>query len=159
MALADTILLNKTDLVDEAGLARAEAAVDRANPEARLLRSVRCDVALSEVLDRGAFDMARMEVAAAGRDHGPHEHFEIDCVSIRLHRPLERSRLLPWLQQLVIERGADLLRAKGIVELGRIGPALRVPGRAHDDGHRRVAALGRGPAREPPRLHRPRPRR
>ncbi len=116
VALADTILLNKTDLVDAAGLARAEAAVDRANPEALLLRSVRCEVALSELLDRGAFDTARIEVAASGHQREHHES-GIDCVSVRLHRPLERSRLLPWLQQLVIERGADLLRAKGIVEL------------------------------------------
>ena len=54
VALADTILLNKTDLVDEAGLAAAEAAIGRANPEARLLRSVRCTVPLAEILDRGA---------------------------------------------------------------------------------------------------------
>lgn len=38
-------------------------------------------------------------------------------MSLRLDQPLERSRLLAWLQQLVTERGADLLRAKGIVDL------------------------------------------
>ncbi len=116
VALADTVLLNKADLVDAAGLADAEAAINRANPEARLLRGVRCDVPLSDVLDRGAFDLARMDVAAGGHAHHGHDH-TIDCVSLRLDRPLERTRLLAWLQQLVIERGADLLRAKGIVDL------------------------------------------
>ena len=116
LALADTVLLNKADLVDAAGLADAEAAIGRANPEARLLRSVRCDVPLSDILDRGAFDLARMDVAADAHAHHGHDH-EIDCVSLRLDRPLERTRLLAWLQQLVIERGADLLRAKGIVDL------------------------------------------
>ena len=121
IALADTILLNKTDLVDAEGLAGAEAAVGRINREARLLRSVRCDVPLAEVLDRGAFDLARMDVGAPeGRREPRRDHVHdagIGCVSIRLDRPLERTRLLAWLQQLVIERGADLLRAKGIVEL------------------------------------------
>ncbi len=118
VALADTILLNKADLVDAAGLAGAEAAINRANPEARLLRGVRCDVPLSDVLDRGAFDLARMDVAGDGHAHHHHHHdHAIDCVSLRLDRPLERTRLLAWLQQLVIERGADLLRAKGIVDL------------------------------------------
>ena len=116
LAMADTVLLNKTDLVDAAGLADAEATVGRANPEARLLRGVRCDVPLGDVLDRGAFDLARMDVAADGHAHHGHSH-AIDCVSLRLDRPLERTRLLAWLQQLVIERGADLLRAKGIVDL------------------------------------------
>lgn len=116
LALADTVLLNKTDLVDAAGLADAEAAIGRANPEARLLRGIRCHVPLSDVLDRGAFDLTRMDVAADGHAHHDHDH-SIDCVSLRLDRPLERTRLLAWLQQLVIERGADLLRAKGIVDL------------------------------------------
>jgi len=118
VALADTILLNKTDLVDAAVLAVAEAAIDRANPTARLLRGVRCDVPLDLVLNRGAFDLTRLDVS--GGDHAHHhEHHDntIDCVSLRLDRPLERSRLLAWLQQLVTERGADLLRAKGIVDL------------------------------------------
>jgi len=114
VAMADTILLNKTDLVDTAGLAAAETTVNRANPQARLLHSVRCDVALDSVMDRGAFDLSRLQVEA--HDHAHHDH-EIECVSVRLDRPLERSRLLAWLQQLVIERGADLLRAKGIVDL------------------------------------------
>ena len=36
-------------------------------------------------------------------------------VSLSFVQPLERSRFMPWLQRLVTERGADLLRAKGIV--------------------------------------------
>ena len=118
VALADTILLNKTDLVDAAVLAEAEAAIDRANPTARLLRSVRGDVPLDLVLNRGAFDLARL--AISGSDHAQHHERHdstIDSVSLRFDRPLERSRLLAWLQQLVTERGADLLRAKGIVDL------------------------------------------
>ncbi len=117
VALADTILLNKTDLVDAAGLADAEAAIGHANPQARLLRSVRCDVPLDAILDRGAFDLARLDISSDGHEHHHHHDHAIDCVSLRLDRPLERSRLLAWLQQLVIERGADLLRAKGIVDL------------------------------------------
>ncbi len=47
---------------------------------------------------------------------GRHSH-GIDCVSLRVDKPLERSRFLSWLQQLVVEQGQDLLRAKGIVDL------------------------------------------
>jgi G3E family GTPase len=121
VTLADTILLNKTDLVDAAGLRDAEATVGRSNPQARLLHTVRCDVALDAILDRGAFDLPH---AGDGHEQRRHTHHDpgyhdpgVDCVSLRLDRPLERSRLLAWLQQLVIERGADLLRAKGIVDL------------------------------------------
>jgi len=116
IAMADTVVLNKTDLVDAAELAAAEAAIERANPEARLLRAVRGNVPLDAVLNRGAFDLSRLEISGAEHHHVHHDD-GIDCVTLRLDRPLDRSRLLAWLQQLVIERGADLLRAKGIVDL------------------------------------------
>ena len=124
VALADTILLNKIDMVDAAGLEAAQAAIRRANPSARLLACVRAGVALEMVMDRGAFDLARVEIEAAaaaashahGADHARHQD-GIDCVAIRLDRPLERSRVMAWLQRLVVEQGQHLLRAKGIVEL------------------------------------------
>lgn len=116
IAMADTILLNKIDLASAGRLQDAEAAIERINPHARLLRSVRCDVPLDEVLNRGAFDLSRLAITGKGRfqaDHGD----TIDCVSLRLDQPLEQSRLLAWLRQLVMERGQDLLRAKGIVDI------------------------------------------
>jgi G3E family GTPase len=120
VALADTILLNKTDLVDAAGLASAEGAVKRANPSARLLYGVRAAVTLDAVMDRGSFDLGRLDMTIADDDHG-HAHGrhgeDIDCVSIQLGRPLDRSRFMAWLQRLVAEQGQDLLRAKGIVDL------------------------------------------
>jgi len=163
VALADTIVLNKTDLVDAAGLRDAEAALARANPQARLLRGVRCGVKLDAVLGRGSFDLARLEVLGDGdaHHHGRHGHAAahdpaIDSVSLRLDRPLERSRLLAWLQQLVIERGADLLRAKGIVDLAgsdrrfvfqgvhmMMDTDLAQPWRAHEARESRMVFIGR----------------
>jgi G3E family GTPase len=133
LAQADTVVLNKTELVDETTLASVEAAIRAINPTAELLRSVRCAVPLAALLDRGAFDLKRLHLAASADDGGeaPREkrpyrfvpvalgrHSQgIDCVSLRIDKPLERSRFLPWLQQLIIEQGQDLLRAKGIVDL------------------------------------------
>ncbi len=123
VALADTVLINKTDLVDAEGLAAAEAAVRRANPPVRLLRSERAAIPLSEVLDRGGYDMSRLDLGdiTPGAHHHDDHHArhteDIQCVSLRLDRPLERTRFMAWLQRLVIEQGADLLRAKGIVDV------------------------------------------
>ena len=160
LALADTVLLNKTDLVDAAGLAEVEAIVGRANPEARLLRGIRCDVPLKDVLDRGAFDLARVDVVTDSHAHHDHDH-SIDCVSLRLDRSLERTRLLAWLQQLVIERGADLLRAKGIVDLAgadrrfvfqgvhmMMDTDLAQPWQAGEARESRLVFIGRGLDRE-----------
>jgi G3E family GTPase len=128
LAQADIVLLNKTDLVDANGLAAVETAIRGINPTAELRHSVRCAVPLDSLLDRGAFDLKRLHLSNSSEDAderpfrhisidpGRHSH-GIDCVSLRVEKPLERSRFLSWLQQLVVEQGQDLLRAKGIVDL------------------------------------------
>jgi G3E family GTPase len=139
LAQADIVLVNKIDLIDAAGLAAVQDAVRRLNPTAEWLSSVRCEIPLAALLDRGAFDLKRLRLtaspgetndgscaertyryvplgagAAARQAHHTHG---IDSVSLRVERPLERTRFLSWLQQLVVEQGQDLLRAKGIVDL------------------------------------------
>jgi G3E family GTPase len=132
LAQADIVLLNKTDLVDATGLTSVEAAIRDINPTAQMLHSVRCAVPLDALLDRGAFDLKRLQLgvqedaASESPDERPFRRISvapgrhghgIDCVSLRVEGPLERSRFLSWLQQLVVEQGRDLLRAKGIVDV------------------------------------------
>ena len=138
LAQADIVLVNKIDLVDAATLASVRDAVRRINPTAEWLTSVRCEIPLAALLDRGAFDLKRLQLVAPGESsaaprgewtcravplragaavrQGRHSH-GIDSVSLRVGRPLERTRFLAWLQQLVAEQGQDLMRAKGIVDL------------------------------------------
>src|SRR5919107_512602 len=85
IAFADVIVLNKTDLVSKAELAEVEARIRAINPYAKLHRTERCKVALSDVLERGAFDLDRiLELepefldAGDGHDHHGHEHHEHD---------------------------------------------------------------------------------
>jgi G3E family GTPase len=126
LAQADLVLINKTDLADAPAVAAAEAVVQRLNPSCDVIYTSHCGIALDEVLERGAFDLSRLRVTTrrAGGGLGPlgnplvspGQHSpDIECVALTLKRPLERSRFLPWLQRLVLEQGAQLLRAKGIV--------------------------------------------
>jgi G3E family GTPase len=82
IAFADVILLNKTDLVDEADLQEVEARIRGINPYARLHRTTRSQIALDEVLDRKAFDLDRildiepdfLHGDAHDHDHHSHDH-------------------------------------------------------------------------------------
>ncbi len=129
LAQADLVLLNKADLADAATLAQAQCDVQRINPTAELRQTVHGDIAIEHLLDRGAFDIARLRMPAARlgaapvglRSHayapvaaGRHGH-GVASVSLSFTQPFERSRFLHWLQRLIAERGAELLRAKGIV--------------------------------------------
>jgi len=77
IAFADVILLNKTDLVTPEELGEVEARIRGINPYAKLHKTQRSQIALSEVLDRNAFDLDRiLDIEPAfleGEDHD-HDH-------------------------------------------------------------------------------------
>jgi G3E family GTPase len=59
IGFADVLLLNKTDLVSEAELARTEQELRGINGTARIVRTHRAELPLAQVLDLGAFDLER----------------------------------------------------------------------------------------------------
>ncbi|MDE2378681.1 GTP-binding protein [Bradyrhizobium sp.] len=139
IAFADVIVLNKTDLVSKPELAEVEARIRGINPYARLHRTERCQVALVDVLDRGAFDLDRiLEIEPSfleaddhdhhhhGHDHHHHDHDhghglkhyhdeDMQSLALRSDKPLDPSRFMPWLQNLVQTEGQKILRSKGIL--------------------------------------------
>src|ERR1700692_4049657 len=133
IAFADVIVLNKTDLVTKAELAEVEARIRGINPYAKLHRTERCQVALSDVLERGAFDLDRIleiepEFLEGGDDqdhhanHHDHSHGlkhyhdeDMQSLSLRSDKPLDPTKFMPWLQNLVASEGQKILRSKGIL--------------------------------------------
>ncbi len=137
IAFADVIILNKIDLVTAAELAEVEARIRAINPYARLHKATKCDVSISEVLERRAFDLDRIldiepeflhvddhDHHEHGHDHGHHHHGlkhfhdeEMQSVSARLDGDLDPNKFMPWINQLTQEQGPKILRCKGIVSL------------------------------------------
>lgn len=118
VAFADVILLNKADLVDAAGLDAVERQIRAINPSAEIHRTQHCAVPLETVLDRKAFDLARIiEVEPEFLEEGHHHHHsdEIQSVSARLPGPVDPNKFMPWISDLTQVQGPDILRCKGIV--------------------------------------------
>jgi G3E family GTPase len=142
IAFADVILLNKTDLVDEAGLKEIEARIRGINPYAKLHRTQRSQIALDAVLGQNAFDLDRIldiepqfleaeddhdhhhdHDHGDGHDHHHHDHGglkhyhdeEMQSLSFKTDKPLSADKFFPWMQQLVAEDGPSILRCKGIL--------------------------------------------
>ena len=75
IAFADVILLNKTDLVSAEELKTVEAKIRSINAYAKLHHTTKCDIALDQVMARGAFDLERIleiEPEFLGEDHHHH---------------------------------------------------------------------------------------
>ncbi|MDX2203371.1 MAG: GTP-binding protein [Hyphomicrobiaceae bacterium] len=120
IALADVILLNKTDLVSPAELADVERRIRAINPYARLHRTERSRIDLDEVLGRNAFDFARiLTIEPDFLEQGHHHHHSEDVASVSLvsDHPLDADKLFKWLQYMLQSQGADILRLKGILDM------------------------------------------
>jgi G3E family GTPase len=141
IAFADVIILNKTDLVSPDELAEVEGRIRAINPYAKLHKTQRCQVPLSEVLGRNAFDLDRIldlepEFLEAGDDHDHehgHEHAhareqahahgglkhyhdeDMQSLSLSSEKPLDSDKFFPWVQELVQKDGPNILRCKGIL--------------------------------------------
>ena len=117
IAFADVIILNKTDLVDEPTLLALEEQIRGINRFVRLHRAVRGNVALTDVLDQGGFDLSRaLEVAPDFLEEENHSHNEdVTSLSFELAEPLDQAKFQAWIGALLQEQGGDILRSKGIL--------------------------------------------
>jgi G3E family GTPase len=118
VAFADVIVLNKTDLVTPEELAVVEDRIRSINRSARILHAEKANVPLSELLDRGSFDLDRileMEPDFLTGDDD-HEHDDgVTSISLTADAPLNVERFNEWIGTVLMERGQDLLRTKGIL--------------------------------------------
>lgn len=141
VAFADLIVLSKTDLVTPAAVAAVTARLRSANPGATVVTADRGVLPVETLLNRGAFDLARIEelltVAEArgplhdhhgDHDHDHHDHHHDDhdhsygpagimTVTLRADRALDTGLLLDWLTGHLASHGADVLRLKGILSI------------------------------------------
>ena len=117
IAFADVIVLNKLDLVSGDELEAVEGRIREINRFARIHRATRSDVAVTEILDIGAFDLARiLDVDPAFLEAESHSHSEgVNSVSFEVLRDVDPHKFQQWMGTLLQEKGQDLLRTKGIL--------------------------------------------
>jgi G3E family GTPase len=117
VAFADVIVLNKLDLVTAEELAEVEKRIGDINRFAKIHRTTRSDVPVTDILDIGAFDLARIQAFDPDflevDDHGHSEG--LNSVSFEVSRPIDEHKFQQWIGTLLQEKGQDLLRTKGIL--------------------------------------------
>ncbi len=112
-ALADLLVLNKSDLVDGTQSAALRKDLARLNPAAPVLEAVRGQIPLEVLLAPGS----RRGVSELPAEH-EHEHFHgIGSVALRSERPLDELKARLWLDGAVRLLGPRLIRFKGFLHL------------------------------------------
>lgn len=120
VAFADIILLNKTDLVDADTLSIVKSKIHALNKMAKVIETVQSSVPLDDVLNRQAFDLSRVLEFEPGLldEEDDHEHDEdIISISLKTDLAIEPEKFSEWIRGFIMERGTDILRTKGILNL------------------------------------------
>lgn len=142
-AVADRLVLTKTDLAEDDGIAVLRRRLAALNPSAPLLDAAAGEARPARLFDAGLYnpetkslDVRRWlreetyaDDSGGSHDHdhdhghGAHEHDvnrhddQIRAFCVRLDEPLAWRSLATWLEMLTAYRGPDLLRVKGILHV------------------------------------------
>ena len=119
VAFADVIVINKIDLIDQPALQQLKLQIRALNPTASITTASHSRVAADSLLGVRRFSLpALLELEPDLLDENAHDH-EHD-VSIQSCALIETGALDPdrfnrWINQLVQERGQQLMRMKGVL--------------------------------------------
>lgn len=149
-ATADVLVLTKTDLAPPERVTRE---VERLNPAGEIVIAVHGDVMPGMLFERPPHDPRA--AAREARHHHPHED-DVSAVSLVWDEPLDWMGVGVWLTMLLHARGEDVLRIKGLLDVGGEGPLvincvqhvvhppLHLEGWPVDDRRSRLVFIGRG---------------
>jgi len=119
IAFADRILVNKTDLVSEEEVVVVESHLRSINASASLVRTHMSKVDLDWILNVGAFNLERvLEVEPTFLEDSEHLHDQsITSVGIEQEGQVDVAKINNWLGWLLGEKGTDIFRMKGILNV------------------------------------------
>jgi G3E family GTPase len=153
-AVADTLLVTKADAAAPAVVAALEARLRALNPIAPIRRVAFGAIAPDDLLRARARELPAA-VLAREHDHSRHAD-DVRAFTLVLDEPLDWDAFAVWLTMLLHSRGLDVLRVKGLLDVGEPGPVV-LDGVQHvvhrprhldawpDDDHRsRIVFITRG---------------
>lgn len=155
-AVADRLVLTKTDLATAGQRTALEARLRALNPAAPLLPVAHGAVAAGQLFDAGLYnpaekspDVARWlkeeaySQAQTGHQHHDHGHHHDHAHDVNRHddhirafcliheRPIAWDKFVNWIEMLITMRGADLLRIKGILNVAGSDAPVAIHGIQH----------------------------
>ncbi len=118
IAMADFLLLNKTDLVDEAHLDRTETKLRELNPHATIFRTDQSQVNLKEMLDMHAFDLDQKLAVDPDflNELQTRHHHDINSFAFEFEKPFNIEALELFVQEL--SEKEKIYRSKGFLWVG-----------------------------------------
>jgi G3E family GTPase len=129
-AVADRLIVTKSDLASPAAIARLAARLRRINPQAPIEDAVAAPPAPAMLFAEPPATPRSLPVLPESLDHG-HDH-RIRSVGLESERPLDWHRTIDWLDQLTDAEGDRILRCKGILDIAGQDRPVAIHGVHHN---------------------------
>lgn len=149
-AVADRLLLTKSDLADDTGRAALEARLRSLNPAAPIHAVTQGAIDPALLFNAGLYDPATKttdvqrwlkaeayDTQGHGHDHGHHHHdvnrhdASIRAFCVTYDKPLDWDRFNSWIEMLITLYGADILRIKGLLNVDGVDDPIVIHGVQH----------------------------
>jgi G3E family GTPase len=143
IAFADVILLNKIDLAPPDQVRELESRIREINGVARIIQTQKADTSIDNIVGIQGFNLQRIQdidpdlipkpkkhnhehaehcAADCGHDHDHEEHQHrhdpsVTSVGIMIPGELNEKKVNSWFARLLMEKGPDIYRMKGVLSL------------------------------------------
>lgn len=124
IAVADRVILTKTDLADDAKKQDLYTRIYEINPVAVVLEAVYGEIAPERVFGNEAYGKQDMLHLQSNAEAKSVHTMGVRTISIGFEQPLNWAAFGIWLSALLFAHGEAVYRVKGILDTGEEGPVL-----------------------------------
>ncbi|MBR6887891.1 MAG: GTP-binding protein [Selenomonadaceae bacterium] len=122
IAVADTIIITKTDLVEKETVNFMRERLNRLNPAAKIFQAANGKINPEIIFGDG---QNRMEKISRRENFSEMKHADdIHSMSIKFYDALDWTSFGLWMSMLLYAHGEKMLRIKGMVDVGDSGPIV-----------------------------------
>ncbi|TMW55029.1 hypothetical protein Poli38472_013791 [Pythium oligandrum] len=119
VAFADRVLLNKTDLVTPEEIINIKKEIRKINDTVEIVECQHCKVDPNTLLNIQSFDLDKVLVKEPDfLENTDHQHdTSVSSVGFQMDEAVNLGKLQDWIQELIVNKGNDLLRYKGVINV------------------------------------------
>jgi G3E family GTPase len=123
-AAADKIVVTKTDIAEPDSVRNLLARLGKINPSARILEAAFGKVDVDELFRSGGPEAHAVPESVLEEPHHVHDVGDTYSVSVTFDGAIDWTAFGIWFSMLLHARGEDVLRVKGLLDVGEVGPVV-----------------------------------
>ncbi len=124
VAAADKIIVTKTDIAESNSVKGLISRLRTINPSARVVEAAFGEVDVEELFRPNGAGTHSAPASLTGEADDPHDVGETYSISITFDGSIDWTAFGIWFSMLLHARGEDVLRAKGLLDVGETGPVV-----------------------------------